>query len=46
MAMKLNKVLLEIGMDNQSEKDLILQIISNSNKKIFDMTIMAKKNKE
>jgi hypothetical protein len=44
--MKIHKILLEIAMDNQSEKDLLLQIISNSNKKIFDMTIMAKKNKE
>lgn len=28
------------------EKELIIQISSNANKKIFDLTVIVKKNKE
>ena len=44
--MKKGKILIEVNIDNESEKDLIIQIISNTTKKIFDLTILAKKNKE
>jgi hypothetical protein len=44
--MKMSNVLLEITLNNESEKDLVIQVISNTTKKIFDLTILAKKNKE